>query len=197
MNRRSILTTGMKALGAIGLAGLFKSVPASDSAVHHLTIEPGLARAVALARILEGDSRPPISPEPTISKSCDRPTACKQRTEDLARKIMSETGEWKETIRDRRDGRNPIVVTVRGCCCCEVTLLDGAHDPEWTFKTRALTVEERQSFHAEYGQQAALLFAMGFPEQRYRIRGFILNGRIPGWNLSVYSKAKSNAWVVA
>jgi hypothetical protein len=104
--------------------------------------------------------------------------------EFLARVLMAETGEWKEKIRDRRDGRNPILFTRRGCCCCEVTLRDGAHDPDWTYVTRPLSASEKASFHEEYGNSADLLTGLSIGSGMM-IRGFVLNGRIPEWNLSV------------
>lgn len=102
----------------------------------------------------------------------------------LSRVLMAETGEWKEWIRDRRDGRNPIVFTRRGCCCCEISLHNGAHHPDWTYKVRSLSASEEADFRREYGNSADLLTALSLGSG-FVIRGFVLSGRIPGWNLSV------------
>jgi hypothetical protein len=55
---------------------------------------------------------------------------------------------------------------------------------EWQFKKRLLTIAEQRSFREEYGKQAPLLVGTNVTP-RLRIRGFILNGRKDGWNLSV------------
>jgi hypothetical protein len=108
--------------------------------------------------------------------------------ESLARDLMAETGEWKETIRDRSDGKNPIIVTRRGDCVCEVRLPNGKHHPDWEYKVRTITDDERAAFKEEYGNVAPLLLGMPMGTD-YEIRGFVLNGRIKGWNLSAKKRS--------
>lgn len=109
--------------------------------------------------------------------------SCAWFNKKLAVRIMDETGDWKETVRDRANGKNPIVVTRAGGHCCEVTLQEGAHHPNWSYKTRLLTKEEHRRFLEEYGQAASLLLGMNVSESM-QIRGFIFNGRVEGWNIS-------------
>lgn len=104
--------------------------------------------------------------------------------EALAHEIINETGGWKEHILSTRKNGGPMVVTRHGCCCIEIALKDGSHHPDWTYTYRQLTIEERRSFHEEYGNSAPLLTCLTF-NPTMEIRGFILNGRREGWNLSV------------
>lgn len=112
---------------------------------------------------------------------------CVNFLETTAREIMQETGEWKQAILRSRTVKR-IFVTHRGCCGCEITLPEGANHPDWQYTRRNLTLAERESFHAEYGQQAPLLLDTNITPTM-RIRGFILDGRREGWNLSVRTNA--------
>src|ERR1043165_939315 len=143
----------------------------------------GTGMILGFTRLGNGVQRPMVieNPNTDIAEAATGQCECDPRgpfgVEFLARVLMAETGEWKEHIRDRRDGRNAIIFTRRGCCCCEVTLRDGAHDPDWTYITRPVSVSEKTSFHEEYGNSADLLTALSFGSG-WSIRGFVLNGRI-------------------
>lgn len=103
-----------------------------------------------------------------------------ERVEQLARAFIAETGAWKEDL-----GRHgPMVVTLNGQEACEITLPEGAHHPDWIFECRMLTESERLSFLAEYGRVGYSLILRQVIGGR-EIRGFILNGRQDGWQLSV------------
>lgn len=105
--------------------------------------------------------------------------------ETLAREIITETGEWKQGIVRAGDRKGkPMIVTRHGCCGCELTLEQGKSHPDWTYQLRHLTTEENRTFHEEYGKVAPLLIGMSMSDG-FQIRGFILNGREEGWNLSV------------
>src|SRR5687767_9582711 len=137
MNRRNLLKNAGQAVAGIAALGVgVKAAP-----------EP--SRTVAF-RISGGAAMAKVEERYAPDHECDE--FCYQTVDALARQIMRETGEWTETVRDRRDGRNPIVVTRRGCACCEVTLGAGKHDPDWTYKTRQMTLVERVSFREQYGK---------------------------------------------
>jgi Ni,Fe-hydrogenase I small subunit len=95
---------------------------------------------------------------------------------------MDETGEWKQDL--IRTRTCPLVFTFYGCCGCEVSLPKGAEHPDWNYVRRNLTNNEHASFHDEYGRQAELLLHLEI-SKNLNIRGFVLNGRKLGWNLSV------------
>lgn len=118
----------------------------------------------------------------TVEPLCDNQT-CANFLETTAREIMTETGEWKQAILRGRSVKW-ILVTLKGCCGCEITLPKGANHPDWRYVRRNLTTTEREAFHAEYGQQAPLLLGTNITPIM-KIRGFILNGRQEEWNLSV------------
>jgi hypothetical protein len=111
--------------------------------------------------------------------------------ESLAREITTETGEWKEAILRTRDKSKPMVVTRYGCCGCEINLPIGAHHPDWTYTARSLTAQERSTFKREYGNMAGYLLHSGPSDGRFEYRGFILNGRREGWNVSIRSLDRS------
>jgi hypothetical protein len=103
---------------------------------------------------------------------------CFQSAETVAREIINETDQWK---RGTHNWRNRVMVVTRcGCAGCEIAL----RADEWQYKQRPLTTEEQRSFKAEYGQVSFLLLSLDLSPST-RIRGFILNGRKNGWNLSV------------
>lgn len=110
---------------------------------------------------------------------CD--SVCFVQAEALARTIIRETGSWKLHLYDWT--KRVMVVTRDGQSACEIGLASPSHNPYWTFKRRWLTHEERESFQAEYGRSHWLLMGVGISET-IPIRGFILNGRKDGWNLS-------------
>lgn len=106
---------------------------------------------------------------------------CFDSAENIARANIKETGTWKLQLHDW--ARRRMVVTRCGQAACEVTLASPSHHPYWEYKRRYLTREETESFHAEYGRVHWLLVSGGIPTN-LQIRGFILNGRHDGWNLS-------------
>lgn len=111
---------------------------------------------------------------------CDRKW-CGLFLETTARQNIEETKKWKaDALRDRGDSHS--LFTFYGCCGVEATP-PTAKNAEWTFQRRNLTLSERDSFHREYGQQAPLLLCVDIGSGA-RIRGFVLNGRTAGWNLS-------------
>lgn len=111
---------------------------------------------------------------------CDK-ERCRLFLEPTTRQNIEETKTWKHyALRERGDPYS--LFTFYGCCRCEAIPPD-AKRTEWTFKRRNLTTGERESFHYEYGQQASFLLCTDM-ESGMRIRGFILNGRKAGWNLS-------------
>lgn len=109
---------------------------------------------------------------------------CFSVAEDVARANIRETGKWKLQLHDWTKRR--MVVTRCGQAACEVTMTGPSHHPYWEYKRRYLTHEEKTSFHVEYGRShdLILLFRRDDP---FLFRGFILNGRQDGWNLSVNS----------
>jgi hypothetical protein len=165
VNRRQLLKQSSQA--AIGAGILLGSTRVNNSASRVVVItNPNTRDAQVTVERCECDPQGPFG------------------VESLARVLMAETGEWKEQIRDRRDGKNPIIFTHRGCCCCEISLQAGAHHPDWTYKVRPLSADELSEFRCEYGNTADLLTSVSLGNGM-GIRGFVLNGRIPGWNLSV------------
>lgn len=104
-----------------------------------------------------------------------------EQVEQLARVIIAETGEWKESL----ERRGPMVVTCHGREACEITLPKNAHHPDWVFQRRMLTESEKASFEAEYGRSGHYLILGQQMGTKRQIRGFILNGRLDGWQLSV------------
>lgn len=106
---------------------------------------------------------------------------CRLSLESVARQNIEETKNWKAcALRERGDPYS--LFTFYGCCGCEVIPPDTGRT-DWTFKRRNLTPSERKSFHGEYGRQAGLLLCTDMGSGM-KIRGFILNGRKVGWNLS-------------
>lgn len=118
----------------------------------------------------------------TLEPLCDN-QMCANFLETTAREIMEETGEWKQAILKNRTVKR-MLVTRTGCCGCEITLPKGSNHPDWQYTRRNLTLAERESFNAEYGRQASFLLGMDI-SPTMRVRGFILDGRREGWNLSV------------
>lgn len=108
---------------------------------------------------------------------------CINFLEATAREIMVETGEWKQGIIRSRSVKR-MLVSRWGCCGCEITLPENANHPDWQYVRRNLTLAEKESFHREYGQQAPLLLGLEV-SPGLKVRGFILDGREMGWNLSV------------
>lgn len=138
-----------------------------------------VAIAVCRGRAVAGNA---FTPEPL----CDN-QMCANFLETTAREIMEETGDWKEGILRNRTVKR-MLITRYGCCGCEVTLPTGSSHPNWRYSRRNLTRAERDSFHAEYGRQAPLLLGTNITPTM-QIRGFILDGRREGWNLSVRRNA--------
>lgn len=101
---------------------------------------------------------------------------CFDSAETIARQNIAETGSWKESLHDW--STRTMVVTRCGLAGCEVSKETGRSD--WRFRRRALSPDERCSFRDEYGRVAPLLLTI----EVMAIRGFILNGRHDGWNLS-------------
>lgn len=100
---------------------------------------------------------------------------CFYSAESIARANIKETGDWKLTLHDWSSRR--MIVTRCGTAACEVSL-DGS---QWQYKKRKLSTEERASFRVEYGRTHWMLLGDN-------VRGFVLNGRYNGWNLSVGPK---------
>ena len=103
---------------------------------------------------------------------------CYEQADTVAREIIKETDHWKRQIHDWQ--KRVMVVTRCGHAGCEISLRDN----EWQYKQRALTSDEREGLIREYGRSASLLLVLGFNDST-KIRGFILNGRADGWNLSI------------
>lgn len=123
----------------------------------------------------------PNTPKAAVEtvQPCER-FSCSTMLETLARESIAETAQWKRELGLPRKGQ-PMVYSLYGCCGCEVTV---DAKGEWVFTTRPLTQSEQASFKEEYGNQAPLMLAMN-PTKSLEIRGYVLNGRREGWNLSV------------
>lgn len=103
---------------------------------------------------------------------------CFDAAEMLARRNIQETGDWKLKLHDWSN--RTMVVTRCGAAACEVSR-EGAI---WKYSRRSLTPKEASEFRAEYGRSHWLLMSQGASGGK-SIRGFILNGRHDGWNLSI------------
>ncbi len=123
--------------------------------------------------------------EPQSGHQCT--DICFSDAENVARANIKETSGWKLQTHDWTKRR--MVVTRCGQAACEVTLAHPTHHPYREYRCRSLTTEEKASFRAEYGR-AHWLLRMS-PD--FEIRGFILNGRCDGWNISVRSAGPSGA----
>lgn len=108
---------------------------------------------------------------------------CEYHADKLARQIIAETGEWKQSL----ERHGPMVVTTHGQVCCEITLPLGKRHPDWTFTPRSMTRDEQESFMLAYGK-AGFWYLLNSSIGSGRLRGFILNGRTDGWNVSVSRK---------
>lgn len=143
-----------------------------------------VAVAVCGGRVVAGNA---FALEPLCDNQMCVNLMCVNFLEITAREMMEETGEWKQAILKSRTNKR-MLVTHRGCCGCEIALLAGANHPDWKYTRRNLTPSERESFHAQYGQQASFLRGLQITPTM-QIRGFILNGRQEGWNYSVRQNA--------
>lgn len=168
-NRRAFLSslTGLVVGGAAAMVATREAKTESQSVVITVRSNDG-----HIVKVLNADS----------DKTCE---CMPELAENLAREIMSDTGEWKESILRTRSKDRPMLATRYGCCGCEVSLASGAHHPDWTYKVRPLTSAERSSFRQEYGNMAGYLLHTGPSDSRFEYRGFILNGRREGWNVSI------------
>lgn len=105
---------------------------------------------------------------------------CRERVDRVARRIIEETGEWKQSL----GRRGAMIVTDHGQVCCEIVLPADAQHPEWEFTVRDMASRERESFAFEYGH-AGFWYLLGQQMGSRQVRGFIHNGRLDGWQLSV------------
>lgn len=140
------------------------------------------ASAAGLIAVIPNIGQSASDGEGDSDHTCD--SFCFDQAEGVARAIIEETGSWKLNLHDWT--KRVMVVTRDGRSACEIRLTSPGHHPYWTFRRRWLTREERESFRAEYGRSHWLLLGVGISE-RTQIRGFILNGRKDGWNLSTAS----------
>jgi hypothetical protein len=108
--------------------------------------------------------------------------SCYHAAEKVAREIIKETGHWKIGLHDWTKRR--MVVTQCGNAACEVGLEALGTPPVWMYRRRRLTSEEKDSFRAEYGRSHDLILCFRRDGERFLFRGFVLNGREDGWNLS-------------
>jgi len=104
---------------------------------------------------------------------------CGRRAEKLARASIAISGNWKKEL--HRHG--PMIYTVCGVTGCEVWLSNPSHHPYWEYRVRPMTDAERQSFLDHYGR-AGRLCLVGMPLGSATVRGFVLNGRLDGWQFS-------------
>lgn len=113
---------------------------------------------------------------------------CFHIAQDLARAIIEEMGDSKIGLHGWT--KRKMVVTRCGNAACEITLASSSRHPYWEHRQRHLTHEEKTSFRAEYGRSHWLIlcFRQGDP---FAYRGFILNGRRDGWDLSINTDKKS------
>jgi hypothetical protein len=109
--------------------------------------------------------------------------SCFYAAETVAREIIKETGHWKIGLHDWSKRR--MVVTQCGNAACEVRLASPSHYPYWEYCRRRMTSEERASFRAEYGRSHQLILCFRRDGEGFLFRGFVLNGRQDGWNLSM------------
>jgi len=76
-----------------------------------------------------------------------------------------------------------MLYTVCGETGCEVWLSHPPPHPDWEYQVRSLTVAERASFRREYGRSHWAILGVQ-ADFKPKIRGFVLNGREPGWKFS-------------
>lgn len=133
----------------------------------------GLIAAVGLA------PRPMRAAECSANSAADHECGpyCFDSAESMARANINETGGWKLSLHNWN--RRTMVVTRCGEAACEVRRTRES----WEYHRRSLTPEEKTSFHVEYGRVHWMLLAFSRSDARC-IRGFILNGRHDGWNIS-------------
>lgn len=112
--------------------------------------------------------------------TCPDNGVCEWRALTVAKEYIAETGEWNQYVRGRI-GR-PLIYTVCGGTCCEVSLR-GSH-PDWEFTTRRMRPDEIKSFREEFGRTNWLLLGIKL-QSNMTVRGFVLDGRREGWNISV------------
>jgi hypothetical protein len=173
MNRRDLIKRSAQAL--VGVSGIALGVKAEQSEKPIDLVRQGGSE---LHLFLHSEPAQPFN-------ECAHCGALFSSNETLAREIIAETGGWKrDLLRSRKRKDLPMVASRQGCCGCEIRLNDKHHEGEWTYHLRALTTHEKQAFQQEYGRSAALLLHQQMGDG-FKVRGFILNGRKEGWNISV------------
>lgn len=138
----------------------------------------GIAGLIGIPQVIK--SRP-TSEFAATDHECD--AYCFDSAESIARANIEETGEWKLRMHDWSKRR--MVFTRCGAAACGVYLASPSHHPYWEYERRLLTPEETVSFQAEFGRRHWLLLSGRKDGASSNIRGFILDGRYDGWNLSV------------